>query len=171
VSIRANAMTDLYCLEGIRRVLDSLRRACEHGSDLAARTEMSFASLLGGLALSNAGLGVVHGFAAPIGGMFDAPHGSICAALLPYGIAANIRALRARSPESQALARYAAIEPAISSISQLISDLQIPRLSSYGIGPEHVDKLCESASRASSMKANPIVLSQEELREMLSYAF
>ena len=67
---------------------------------------MALASLLGGLALANAGLGAVHGFAAPIGGMFPAPHGAVCAALLPHVMAANIRALRERAPESAALARY-----------------------------------------------------------------
>jgi alcohol dehydrogenase class IV len=170
VSIRANAVTDMYCLEGARRIAKSLRRAYENGADLEARTDMAFASLLGGLALANAGLGVVHGFAAPIGGRFDAPHGAVCAALLPHGIAANIRA-------GAALERYSEIaklltgrpepEAAVAWIANLCSDLSIPGLSSYGIGPEHVDKLCDSAARASSMKANPVILPAEELRRTL----
>ena len=106
VCLRANPMTDTLCLDGLRAVKSSLVRACEDGNDAAARAGMSYASLLGGLALANAGLGVVHGFAAPIGGMFDAPHGAVCAAILPYGMEANIRALRERSPEGGALARY-----------------------------------------------------------------
>ena len=109
VSSRANAMTDLYCLEGMRRVSRSLRRAFVDGGDKEARTDMAFASLLGGLALANAGLGVVHGFAAPMGGMFDAPHGAVCAALLPHGVAANIRALRSRGANGDALRRYAEV--------------------------------------------------------------
>ena len=88
VSSRANPFTELpaLCLwMGIRRASESLPRAYQNGSDASARTGMAYASLLGGLALANAGLGVVHGFAAPIGGMFDAPHGAVCAALLPGG--------------------------------------------------------------------------------------
>ena len=173
VCSRANAMTDMYCLEGIYRVTKSLRRAYDDGGDIDARTDMAFASLLGGLSLANAGLGVVHGFAAPIGGMFDAPHGAVCAALLPHGMEANIRA-------GAALARYSGIariltgnadpESAIRWVATLCADLNIPKLSSFGIGPEHVDKLCESASRASSMKANPVVLTHDQLRQMLTAA-
>ena len=106
VSVRANPMTDLFCVEGMRRAARSLGRAFANGSDAEARADMSLASLLGGLALANAGLGVVHGFAAPIGGMFDAPHGAVCAALLPHGMEVNIRALRARAPGSEPLGRY-----------------------------------------------------------------
>ncbi len=109
VSVRANPMTDLFCVEGLKRVTSSLDRAFRHGHDIAARESMSFASLLSGLALANAGLGVVHGFAGPLGGMFDAPHGGICAALLPHGIVVNIRALRARDPNGNALQRYTEI--------------------------------------------------------------
>ncbi len=173
VSGKANVLTDTFCLEGIRRVARSLRRAYSDGSDLEARTDMAFASLLGGLALANAGLGVVHGFAAPIGGMFDAPHGAVCAALLPHGMRANIRA-------GAALMRYSDIamlltgrpepEAAISWVASLCAELDIPRLSAYGIRREHVDALCENASRASSMKANPVVLSQDELQTVLTAA-
>ena len=83
VSSRANFMTDLFCIDGIRRAATALPAAWENGADREARTAMSWAALLGGLALANAGLGVVHGFAAPVGGMFAAPHGAVCAAVLP----------------------------------------------------------------------------------------
>ena len=63
----------------------------------AHREALALASLLGGLCLANAGLGAVHGFAAPIGGMFDAPHGAVCAALLGPVMVANVAALRARA--------------------------------------------------------------------------
>src|SRR5579864_6468004 len=106
VSVRANPMTDLFCVEGIRSVAAALPRVWEDGSDLEARTAMSWAALLGGLALANAGLGAVHGFAAPIGGMFPAPHGAACAAVLPHAMEVNIQALRARAPETPALQRY-----------------------------------------------------------------
>src|SRR5947209_9713531 len=109
VSNRANPMTDLFCREGLKRASQALPRAFRNGRDRSARESMSFASLLSGLALANAGLGVVHGFAAALGGMLQAPHGALCAAVLPYGMAINIRALRERVPEGDALARYGEI--------------------------------------------------------------
>lgn len=182
VSNRTNPLTDGFCGEGIRRVSRSLRRAYHHGHDAGARTDMSLASLLGGLALANAGLGVVHGFAAPLGGMYPAPHGAVCAALLPHAMEANIRALRARGPESESLRRYeevarlltgkpgAAAEDGVEWVREICQELSIPPLSSYGIREPDVPLLVEKASQASSMKANPIVLTQEELREVLTRA-
>ena len=98
IGIRANPMTDLFCVDGMRRAAAALPRACQNGADREARSEMAFCSLLGGLALANAGLGAVHGFAAPIGGMFDAPHGAVCAALLPHAMDVNVEAVAARQP-------------------------------------------------------------------------
>src|ERR1019366_6913146 len=149
VCSRANPFTDALCLDGIRRAAASLLRAYEQGDDEDARADMAYASLLGGLALANAGLGVVHGFAAPIGGMFAAPHGAVCAAILPHGMEANIRALRARDPESAALRRYREIartltgdpeaspEDGVNWVRQLIQALRIPALAVYGIGRHH----------------------------------
>ena len=77
VSSRANPMTDSLCVEGMRRAARSLPRVFADGRDAEARLDMSLASLFGGLALANAGLGAVHGFAAAIGGAFDAPHGAV----------------------------------------------------------------------------------------------
>src|SRR5271157_2433983 len=106
VCLRANPMTDGVCVEGIHRVARSLREAVFNGQNKSAREDMATASLFGGLALANAGLGAVHGFAGPIGGMFPAPHGAVCAALLPHVMATNLRALREREPDSYALRRY-----------------------------------------------------------------
>ena len=182
VSIRANPLTDGFCLEGLHRVSRSLRRAYHCGRDIAAREFMSLASLLGGLALANAGLGVVHGFAAPIGGMFDAPHGAVCAALLPHGMAINIRASRARASEGETLRRYETVarlltgkpdalaEEGVEWVHQLCRELQIPSLSSYGIQEGDVPTLVEKASKASSMKGNPLNLTTDELREVLTLA-
>ena len=175
VCVRANPLTDSVCVEGMKRAR-SLRRAYVH--DPVAREDMCMASLFGGMALANAGLGAVHGFAAPVGGMFDAPHGAVCAALLPHAMEINLRALRQRGPEGIAqrfedVARIltdnpqARAEDGIAWISELCRDLRIPGLRSYGIGEEHVDELCDKASVSSSMKANPLVLSKEELRELL----
>lgn len=179
VSVRANALTDGFCLEGLRCVRRSLRRACHEGDDLEARTEMALASLLSGLSLANAGLGIVHGFAAPIGGMFPAPHGAVCAALLPHAMATNIRALHRRAPESESLDRYRTVarvltgrsdalaEDGVQWVRELCRELKIAPLGSYGIGEENIPSLAEAAARASSTKGNPVALNGDELREIL----
>ncbi len=181
-SCRANPMTDALCVEGIRRAARSLRAAFTDGRNAAAREDMCVASLFGGLALANAGLGAVHGFAAPIGGMFSAPHGAVCAALLPHVMAANLRALRSRSPESGARRRYDEVARSLTGnpsakgddgvgwVSDLVRDLQIPKLREYGVRTEHVGELVEKAAKASSMKANPIALTADELAETLRTA-
>src|SRR6185503_7374990 len=106
VSCKANPLIDSICAEGIRRVARSLRRVFDNGAEKSAREDMALASLFGGLSLANAGLGAVHGFAAPIGGMFHAPHGAVCAALLPHVTAVNLRAMRERPNDSAAMSRY-----------------------------------------------------------------
>jgi alcohol dehydrogenase class IV len=179
VSSRANLMTDNFCLDGIRHAASSLLRAFSNGEDTEARTGMAWASLLGGLALANAGLGVVHGFAAPIGGMFHAPHGAICAALLPEGMRANISALRERDPQSVALERYGTIARIVTDnrdaspedgaqwIETLARQLAIPSLAAYGISDRDLPAIVEKAARASSMKANPISLTPVELTAVI----
>jgi alcohol dehydrogenase class IV len=182
VCLKANPVTDALCIDGLQAVKRSLAKAYENGTDGAARAGMSYASLLGGLALANAGLGVVHGFAAPIGGMFDAPHGAICAAILPHGMDVNIRALRERDPESGALERYREIariltgdsdaspEDGANWVQQLVRMLRIPSLARYGIGVQGVAEIAAKAARASSMKANPVELNATELARILEKA-
>ena len=182
VCSRPNLMTDALCVEGIRRAARSLQTAFEKGRDPAARLDMSVASLFGGLALTNAGLGAVHGFAAPIGGQFHAPHGAVCAALLPHVMEANVRALRQRQPAAEPLQRYdevarlvtgsatAAAEAGIEWVSKLVANLKIPGLGQYGIRREHTVDLVSKASQASSMKANPIALTPDELAWILERA-
>ena len=140
---------------------------------------MALASLFGGLALANAGLGAVHGFAAPIGGRFTAPHGAVCAALLPHVVRANLHALRARAASSDALRRYdelgrlltgrpqAAADDAVRWVEELVAGLHIPTLSTYGLGPADVPLIVAAAMKASSMKANPIPLTAAELTAIL----
>jgi alcohol dehydrogenase class IV len=179
-SIRANPMTDAWARDGLRHAR-ALRNAYDNGKDLEARTSMAYASVLGGLCLANAGLGAVHGFAAPIGGMFPAPHGAVCAALLPHCTATNLAALRARQADSPALARYdeaariligeqAKADDLVPWLLALTKDLGIPGLGSYGLSESQVDDVCEKAAKASSMKANPIVLTPDELRATLAAA-
>lgn len=182
VCLRANAMTDALCLEGIRLAARSLRKAVEKGSDKEARSDMAAASLFGGMALANAGLGAVHGFAGPIGGMFSAPHGELCAALLANVMEMNLRALREREPDSYALRRYytiaqlltgqshATADAGVEWVRQLVNDFKIPRLASHGIKPGHFDDIIKNAMNASSMKANPLPLTPEELKEILEKA-
>jgi alcohol dehydrogenase class IV len=181
-SARANPITDAFCREGVGRAARSLLRAFEDGSDLAAREDMALASLLGGLSLANAGLGAAHGFAGVIGGAFDAPHGAICAALLPHVMRVNFRALAARKPDSPALARYDEIGRLVTGspsaraadgaawVSDLAAALGIPPLSAFGVSRERVPDLVEKTGIASSTKANPIVLTPEELTEILEAA-
>jgi alcohol dehydrogenase class IV len=182
VSIKANPMTDSLCREGIRYAARALRRAYENGSDQEARERMSLASLFGGLALANAGLGAVHGFAGVLGGMFDAPHGVICARLLPYVMEANHGALVKRQPGHPALVRYAEIAQIVTTdpdasagdgviwISKLVSNLKIPALSAYGLSHEHVPEAVEKTLKSSSFKGNPIPLTAVELTEILERA-
>ena len=147
-----------------------------------SREDMALASLFGGLALANAGLGVVHGFAGPVGGTFQAPHGAVCAALLPHVMAVNERALRARQPGSAALARYdeiariltgqaaAPAEEGIAWVTSLATALNVPSLAAYGVTTADFPALIEKTAAASSTKANPVVLTPEELHEILTLA-
>ena len=182
VSVRANPMTDLFCVDGISRAAEALPRVWSNPRDPEARSSMSMASLLGGLSLANAGLGAVHGFAAPIGGMFPAPHGAVCAAVLPHAMAVNIQALRQRASENRALARYeeiarmvtrrpqASAEDGVQWIADLCKKLEIPPLRAYGVKAADLDVLVEKAANASSMKANPLTLTGDELREIAERA-
>ena len=182
VSIKANPLTDGLCREGMRRAGRSLRRVYERGDDATAREDMALTSLMGGLALANAGLGAVHGFAGPVGGMFPAPHGAVCARLLPPVMSINVQALRERQPDSEVLRRYAEVAQIITGdpsataqdgvtwVQELCAALHIPRLSEYGITAGHLPELVEKSAVASSMQANPIKLTHDEMHAMLHEA-
>ncbi len=182
ITRNANALTDLFCREGMQRAARSLLQAYRQPDDQAAREDMAWTSLLGGLSLTNAGLAAVHGFAGPIGGMFDAPHGAVCGRLLPFVTAANIAALRQREPSHPALARYEEIskllvqkptsraEDVSDWLRELINALAIPPLSQYGITTADFPLIIEKSKVASSMKGNPISLTEEELEGILAQA-
>jgi alcohol dehydrogenase class IV len=177
VSRRANPMTDAIALEGLRLAVRALPRAYRDPRDREARAGMACAATMSGMALANAGLGVVHGFAAPIGGAFPAPHGAVCAALLSHGMRANIQAA-----ESTVLQRYAVVariltgdadatpDDGVPAVSRMVGEMAIPGLAAYGVHDRDLDGLCERAARASSMKANPVDLSLAQLREVLERA-
>jgi alcohol dehydrogenase class IV len=179
VSVRANPVTDSLCREGMHRAARSLKRVYTDGDDVEAREDMAIASLFGGLALANAGLGAVHGFAGPFGGMFAAPHGAICASLLPHVMAANIDALKQRDPKSPFLKRYdevgkiltgdrgADAEHGVAWVKELCAELKVQPLSTYGFGHNDAPALIEKASAASSMKGNPIELTTNEMEGIL----
>jgi alcohol dehydrogenase class IV len=181
VSIKANPMTDLFAPEGIQSGASAIRTAFHHGENREARTKMAWTSLLGGLCLANSGLGAVHGFASPVGGMFDAPHGAICARLLPEVTAVNIRVLEERQPDGPALDRYreiagwivgegASLVDLVDWLRELADELQIPRLSAYGATLADIPGIVEKARNASSMRANPLQLTDLELAGILEKA-
>lgn len=183
VSNKANPVTDALCRDGMMRAATSLYTAYEEGDNLPAREDMALASLFSGIALANAKLGAVHGFAAPIGGQFKASHGEVCACLLPYVWAMNLRALTERAPESPALFGFSEIaviltgdvtagpEVAVEWLMELCEELKIPTLQDLGVTRDDFDSLADKAASASSMKGNPIELTKDELLEILEAAF
>lgn len=184
VSNKANPFTDALCRDAIHRIAESLADAYHNGDDAVAREDMALGSLLGGIALSNAKLGAVHGFAGPIGGMFDAPHGAVCARLLPFVMDANIHALRERDPEGQGLIRYDIVagrlinkwveevepEDGAAWVHKLCAELQVAPLSNYGITEADIPAIVEKAAVASSMQGNPIKLTVNEMSQILRHA-
>jgi alcohol dehydrogenase class IV len=186
LSRRANPLTDALARDGLCRSARSLRRAYDAGlageAAAALREDLALASLLGGLCLANAGLGVVHGIAGVVGGRYDAPHGAVCAALLAPVVAGNLRALAARAPGHPSLARMpelaalltgepgAVAQDAVTWLTHLRSALGIPGLRQYGTTESDVADVVAGARRASSTKANPIELTEAELAEIVTRA-
>jgi len=182
VSNKANPVTDAISRAGMQHAARSLRQAYEHPDDADAREDMALSSLFGGLALANAKLGAVHGFAGPLGGTFHGPHGAICAALLPHAMAVNVRALRERQSDSEALHRYTEVaclvtghpgadaEDGVRWIADLVRDLHIPGLRAYGVTPDAFEEQVNKAAVSSSMQGNPIQLTHDEMVEILERA-
>lgn len=188
-STGANPITDALAVHGIGLAARSLRRAFDNGHDLDARQDMALAALLSGVTLTSAGLGAVHGFAAPLGANFPVPHGTVCAALLPHVIRENVLAFRARPSEpacARGLDRYArvgrllagderlvehdAIESAVRLTAELAAALTIPPLRQFGLDESDVPAMVALARKASSMRFNPVVLSDEALAAALAEA-
>ena len=182
VSNKANPLTDGICREGLRRAGRSLARAFADGSDAAAREDMALASLFSGLALANAKLGAVHGFAGPLGGLTSAPHGVICGKLLPFVMETNVRALQEREPDSPALARFDEVAriltgnsaacacDAVAWTQELCATFGLPGLRAYGLTEDNLPTAVAKAKKASSMKGNPIALQDDELAAILERA-
>ncbi|MCL2448875.1 MAG: iron-containing alcohol dehydrogenase, partial [Polyangiaceae bacterium] len=182
VSRGAQPTTDLLALEGARRAVRALATMAANGAAGSAKDgwdDLALASLWGGITLANAGLGAVHGLAAPLGGRCAIPHGAACAALLAPTMRANIEALRARAPEAPALARYGELASAlvgsadtarlVESIDGLRARLGARPLASYGVDAGDLSPVIGGA-RGGSMKNNPIVLTDGELDTVLRAA-
>jgi alcohol dehydrogenase class IV len=179
---RANALSDALCLAGIRHAAGALGRAVRRGDDVDAREAMAIASLFGGLALSNSGLGAVHGLAGPLGGMLGAPHGALCAVLVPGVVQANSRALAARDPDHPSRPRLdevariltgrasATAEDGAVWLRDAAREFGMPGLAAYGLPATSIPDVINRGRRANSMKANPIDLTTEELAAVLDAA-
>jgi alcohol dehydrogenase class IV len=179
VSIRANPLVDQFCREGMKRIGRSLRTAYLNSLDSQAREDMSFASLMGGLSLANAGLGAVHGFAAPMGGMFSVPHGTICARLLGPVIRCNWQVLMQDFPQHPSVEKYREAAELTAGVSirefpdwveGLCEEIKIPRLRDLGIRSDRFQEIAQKAALASSMQANPVKLEEKVLIQILQQA-
>jgi alcohol dehydrogenase class IV len=168
--------------DGITAIAETLVQVYETGFT-EPREDMALGSLCGGIALSNAKLGAVHGFAGPIGGMFDAPHGAICARLLPFVMETNIQAMQVREPKNPALQRYWMVANRLEYLAgdwkladgpawvhRVCEKLHIPPLSTWGITSADIPAIVEKSAVASSMQGNPIKLTTDEMTTILQRA-
>ncbi|PKM63881.1 MAG: alcohol dehydrogenase [Firmicutes bacterium HGW-Firmicutes-20] len=182
VSKMANPITDSFAKEGLTRASRSLKTAYDHGDDIDAREDMAIVSLFGGIALANAKLGAVHGFAGVLGGMFPIPHGVVCARLLPFVTRKNIEVLNARDTQNPAVKRYEDVAKILTQnpdakaldgvvwLEELCNHLDVASLSHFGLKEEHFDEIIKKSMNASSMKGNPIELTYDELKDILQQA-
>jgi len=185
LSRNAESMTDALALTGIRAAARGLAAAFDDPLDEEAREKMALASVLGGICLANAGLGAVHGFASPLGAMFPIPHGVACACMLVPVIEGNLEASRGTEAEDRVWSRLArvavaltgtagarrelTIEAGLEFLRELAGKLSIPNLGSFGIGEGDVDQIV-AGSRGSSMRYNPVELTDRQLADMLRAA-
>lgn len=182
LSKNATPLTDGIAREGIRLAARSIRAACGEDLDTLAKAELCAASLNSGIALANAKLGAVHGFAGPLGGMIEAPHGAICASLLVPCLTANLRAISSREKDNPAKAKLddvaalvtenpqAKASYAIAWFSSLVSELPLKRLGELGLDTSQIEAAAKKSATSSSMQGNPITLTKYELIEILEEA-
>jgi alcohol dehydrogenase len=181
LSPSASPLTDALSLSGLEKIRDNLIPACTHGSgDLAVRGGMAYASMLSGVVLANAGLGIVHGLASPIGGFFPIPHGVVCGTLVAEATGINIAALRERGGNPAGLPKYAKVgvlfggdaakgeawncDFLVDRLREWTAALDLPRLGAYGIGAGDFDRIADKANN----RHNPVKLERSELRELLA---
>lgn len=176
VSHQANPFVDMMCREGLKRISKSLLKAYKEGSNAGAREDMAMASMLGGMALANAKLGAIHGFAGPVGGMLPIAHGAICAGLMPAVFEMNIELVKEQKLDTTKFDELARIltgndmaiaDDAVVWASTLVADLEIPTLGKLGLNEDLFPSLLEKGKSASSMKGNPVKLNDEQLQWIL----
>jgi alcohol dehydrogenase class IV len=186
VSRRRHPLVDALALEGLRRGARALPRAFADGGDAEAREEMLLAAHWSGVALTHGGLGAAHAFAGPLGGGYGVPHGIACAATIPHVMAANLEAAARDPAATETVRRYAAVAVALGAgeaasdldtaqlgiecMAGLCRTLGVPALRSLGVTPAAIPDLVMRARRTSSMKANPVELSDAELAQILERA-
>lgn len=184
VSSMASPMTDALALSGMERVRDCFMSACQRGyQDVEARAGMAYAAFISGLTLANAGLGSVHGMAAPLGAYFPVPHGVACGTLVAEASKANIHAMLEREPENASLNKYAdagrlfhndatlddagARKHLLEILQSWTEELNLPRLGAYGITEDDISRIV-GGSRGNSMQTNPVLLNDEEISAILA---
>jgi alcohol dehydrogenase class IV len=177
VSTKSTNFIDALTYEGLQHVVQNLKESWENGANLEARTGMSYAAMLSGIALANSGLGTVHGFASSVGGVFEIPHSVVCGTLMAECVRFNVQKLR--HIKSEAYYKYAKIgrlfssdlnksedyycDLLVDSIQQLTDEMQIPKLSAFGMKKNHIPDIVSTTEN----KNNPVALTPEDLSKIL----
>ena len=174
LSKKANPVTDALAVDGINRLIHSLEKAVNHPQSIHAREDLAYAALISGITLANSGLGVVHGFAQPLGSLFTIPHGVVCATLMGAANTITIEKILASGEKSVALGKYSTLGRMIARredsdvslaetfaeyVDELTEKLNIPLLSKYGVGEQHIEKIVSFTG----LKEHPVKLTKEEL--------
>lgn len=180
LSPTASPLTDAIAWSGLEAIADNLLLSCGEGAeDTAVREGMAYASLASGIALANAGLGIVHGLASPIGGLFPIPHGVVCGTLMAAAVRANWHALQIRQPNSPVVAKMAQLgqrlcqdsnrsneyycDALVAILEDWTIQLDLPRLGTYGIQSSDLDKILDQTQN----RNNPIELTRDEIRTLV----
>lgn len=183
VSLKANVFSDALAISGLRAARDGLLPLFKQsGQSAGAREKMAYAALISGITLAQVGLGSVHGLASPLGAYYPIPHGVVCGTLVAAATEMNIKAMLERDPDNRALDKYARVaevlcekrirdrekawEELVSLLSRWTEELQLSRLAHYGIKADNIDEVIVN-SRGSSMKTNPVVLTDDEIRKII----
>ncbi len=180
VSVKATPLTDALAISGMEAISRSLGTAYHDGKNMGARTDIAYAALLSGICLANAGLGVIHGFAQPLGSLFPVPHGVVCGTLMGISNRVTIELLKQLSYGSEVMRKYAnvgkimagntvlkdqdAIDILLTAIDQFTDELSIPRLGNYGITINDFEEIISQTG----LKNHPVKLSSEDLKRILS---
>jgi alcohol dehydrogenase class IV len=179
LSVQASEYTDALALEGLKALKGSLTGCYNDGENIGARSGMAFAALTSGICLANAGLGVVHGFASTIGGLYNIPHGVICGTLMAAANEINVRKLKRESSYIKALEKYVHlgklfleetgktddyyIDGFIRYLYDLSDELHLPGLRTAGVDEQNIGRICSLAEN----KNNPVRLSGDDLSEIV----